>query len=98
VTQRSAADAEKSAEASEELAAQAQDLSSIVEKLRELVGGSSVQPGGGQKPANSARNTSASLAALGNSLRAHQELPAAPVPVRRETASVFPLDENEAGF
>ncbi len=98
VTQRSAADAEKSAEASEELAAQAQGLSGIVEKLRELVGGSSVQAAGAQRSAGPAVNTSTSLAALGNSLRAHQELRPSPLPVRIETAPVFPLDESEAGF
>ena len=40
VTQRSAASAEESAAASEELAAQAQTLYDIVERVRQLVGGS----------------------------------------------------------
>ncbi|MDR3698567.1 MAG: methyl-accepting chemotaxis protein [Candidatus Sulfopaludibacter sp.] len=98
VTQRSAADAEKSAAASEELASQAQGLYGIVEKLRELVGGKSDQPVETQRLARHSPNASSSLAALGNTLRSHENLPAAPFAVRRETASVFPLDENEAGF
>jgi len=85
VTQRSAGDAEKSAEASEALAAQAQGLHSIVEKLRELVGGGRRQPASVERPAGPG-NTSSSLASLGNALRAHQAV------------SAFPLDEHEEGF
>ena len=48
VTQRSAASAEESAAASEELAAQAHALYDIVERVRQLVGGS----GGGAPPEN----------------------------------------------
>ncbi len=99
VTQRSAADAEKSAEASEELAAQAQGLHSIVEKLREQVGGLREEPATrGQRIASPPANTSSSLAALGNSLRAHQDLPAAPPAMRCQEVSAFPLDEHEEGF
>jgi methyl-accepting chemotaxis protein len=98
VTQRSAADAEKSAAASEELASQAQGLYSIVEKLRELVGGKSEQPVEAQRLARHSASTSTSLAALGNSPRSQESLRAETVAVRRETTSAFPLDENEAGF
>jgi len=96
VTQRSAANAEESAAASEELAAQAQSLYNIVERLRQLVGGSHEESGRKPlQPVHSAPNSSG-LGALAVSLDAHQQNPPArPVAVSKKRAA-FPLNEKES--
>lgn len=112
VTQRSAASAEQSAAASEELAAQAKTLYDVVERVRNLVGGStsaSVEEHGTSRapvPPASTASHSASLSALGQSL--HKEVRArnaAPEPIVRQPAGnlapgrdEFPLDDNDGNF
>ncbi len=106
VTQRSAASAEESAAASEELAAQAQTLYDIVERVRQLVGGSgetSTRETTTRRPAHYAASSShsADLAALGHSLhKAVQPRVPARVAVTASSQSrdAFPLDDNENNF
>lgn len=101
VTQRSSANAEQSASASQELAAQAQSLCSIVERLRGLVGG-----------AHDRGSTTSPLERSGVRSR-NREWEIKPrgrlAQVRRKTAiptslaversrAAFPLDDNEGGF
>jgi len=103
VTQRSAASAEESAAASEELAAQAQTLYDIVERVRQLVGGSdeaSTRETATRRPAQqgSSSSHSADLTALARSLHkpVHPRR-TAPVAVTASLQShdAFPLDDSE---
>jgi methyl-accepting chemotaxis protein/methyl-accepting chemotaxis protein-1 (serine sensor receptor) len=104
VTQRSAASAEESAAASEELAAQAQALNDIVERVRNLVGGSggTARENGTRRspsPLTPASSQSADLPALGDSLRKDSR----PIAPRAMVGSshgtdAFPLDDNESNF
>ena len=96
--------AEESASASEELAGQAQSLYATVEKLREIVGGQSVERSspGSQIPAAISSNGdhSKSLASLGNSLQAPrpaQTKPCGFAPVispRRPRTTVLTVNED----
>jgi methyl-accepting chemotaxis protein/methyl-accepting chemotaxis protein-1 (serine sensor receptor) len=106
VTQRSAASAEESAAASEELAAQAQTLYDIVERVRQLVGGSgeaSTRETATRRPAHHAGASSHStdLTALARSLHkpVHPRM-TTPVAVTASSQNrdAFPLDDNENNF
>jgi methyl-accepting chemotaxis protein/methyl-accepting chemotaxis protein-1 (serine sensor receptor) len=107
VTQRSAASAEEGAAASEELAAQAQALRDIVERVRQLVGGSSedARRDNGTQPATvappKASSHSADLSVLGHSLqkagRTHAVAPAA-ISAPSHGVEAFPLDDTESNF
>jgi methyl-accepting chemotaxis protein/methyl-accepting chemotaxis protein-1 (serine sensor receptor) len=103
MTQRSAANAEESAAASEELAAQAHSLYAVVERLRALVGNGGSAAAAGEAgrtatPGRTASANSASIAALGNSLRSAQPAPArVSLAVPRDRTS-FPLDREEGDF
>jgi|SRR5271157_1251406 len=100
VTQRSAANAEESAAASEDLGTQAQSLYAVVDRLRALAGGGGEN---GKAALERTRRTSATadsagIAALGNSLRSEQAVAAhARAAVKRDAAS-FPLDGDESRF
>jgi methyl-accepting chemotaxis protein/methyl-accepting chemotaxis protein-1 (serine sensor receptor) len=107
VTQRSAANAEESAAASEELAAQAQALQDIVERVRQLVGGSSEdarRDNGTQRDSvapSKASSHSADLSALGHALqKAGRTHPVAPAAISAPSHGVeaFPLDDTESNF
>jgi methyl-accepting chemotaxis protein len=104
VTQRSAANAEESAAASHEMAAQAQSLYAIVEKMRELVGGSSegTAMNANRVPKSSSTKTrspeSTGLAAFGKSLQRANYTPRPVVAVLSGKRTSFPLDESENGF
>ena len=107
VTQNSAASAEESAAASQELAAQAHALYDIVERVRQLVGGSSGgatrESGTGRSQASGmpASSHSADLSALGRSLpqRSHTMAvtPRAKAG-RSHGGDAFPLDDSENNF
>jgi methyl-accepting chemotaxis protein/methyl-accepting chemotaxis protein-1 (serine sensor receptor) len=103
VMQRSAANAAESAAANHELAAQAQTLYGIVERLRVLVGGGS----NGTAMGNSSRHTppaqrpdsiASDLAALGISLRSDHRTAAVPAIVLAADPSSFPLDGQESSI
>jgi methyl-accepting chemotaxis protein len=102
VTNRSAANAEESADASQEMAAQSQRLYAIIEKMRELAGGSAhgaaVNADRVPKPPppKTHPRESAGLAAFGESLRMANHAPQAAVAVL--SRKIFPLDESENGF
>jgi methyl-accepting chemotaxis protein/methyl-accepting chemotaxis protein-1 (serine sensor receptor) len=103
LTQRSAASAEESAAASEELAAQAQTLYDIVERVRQLVGGSGEDSGreiATERPAHhgGASSHTADVTALARSLHKpvhpRRTAPAA-VTASLQSHDAFPLDDSE---
>ena len=104
VTQRSAASAEESAAASEELAAHAQTMYDIVERLRQLVGGSSgvevrSESTGQAKRRNDASRHTADLAAMGRSLQKGTRSAPEHVSMRaHQSVEAFPLDDTESTF
>jgi methyl-accepting chemotaxis protein len=87
ITQRNAASAEESASAGEELAAQAQCLYSIVERLNLLVGGDDSSPSA--HVAKTVPSTSSSRLAISNRPASHP---------KANRIDEFPLDQDEAGF
>jgi hypothetical protein len=101
VTQRVAANSQESAAAGEELAAQAQNLHSIVERLRGLLGAIAdgpAHPDAGPRPATDAVGVPVSIANRRSSsdpARVPTRQPAAPVSGGRND---FPLDDNEFRF
>jgi methyl-accepting chemotaxis protein/methyl-accepting chemotaxis protein-1 (serine sensor receptor) len=102
VTQRSAANAEETAAASEELAGQARGLQAIVERLRSVVGGSSAgvsvaTPRPVVAVPRSSPNTEG-LEMLGNALHTHAPVSAASAPAMVQNGGSFPLDEQESTF
>ncbi|MEO8594806.1 MAG: methyl-accepting chemotaxis protein [Candidatus Solibacter sp.] len=107
VTQRSAASAEQSAAASEELAAHAQTMYAIVERVRQLVGGSGQGESNGSHldalPGYDTRPPAqtSDLAAMGKALR-HAAQPSAAkhalVARTHRNGAAFPLDETENHF
>ena len=114
VTQRSAANAEQSAAAGEELAAQAQSLYSIVEKMRELVGGNthrtapeakrvarSAAPGKsspGSTAAKPSETAFASIAGLAKSLQTAGRTSQPAEATLSRKRMDFPLDDSENSF
>jgi methyl-accepting chemotaxis protein/methyl-accepting chemotaxis protein-1 (serine sensor receptor) len=93
VTQRSAASAEESAAASEELAAQAQTLYDIVERVRNLVGGSGEAPARVNRSERPASRTPTSSPVQ----RIAHSAPAA-IESRSHVRDGFPLDDAESKF
>lgn len=89
VTQRTAANAEESASAGEELNAQASQLLNLVRNLREMVGGDA--------DTNAALSHPPVRAALKPAAAARQPLLASPVAKKKET-SAFPLDDDFKEF
>jgi len=108
VTQRSAASAEQGAAASEELAAQAQTLSDIVDRVRNLVGGSHTASGsdGTMRRSRASKDKASrpAVPALGQGLHSTGGASAAaPAPKPAFAAAShrvdsFPLDDSESGF
>ncbi len=107
VTQKTAANAEESASAAEELTAQSHTLKDIVERLNAMVGGGN-RSGAGFRNAPPARQpavrrqqaATASLAALRNAV-AHKSAPPTPelAPAAvKAGANGFPLDEEFKEF
>jgi methyl-accepting chemotaxis protein/methyl-accepting chemotaxis protein-1 (serine sensor receptor) len=99
VTQRVAANSEQSAAAGEELSAQAQNLHTIVERLRGLLGDIS---DGAARPAAGSRQVAA-LAAMPASVHSRRagfgESGPIPQPARAASGrNDFPLDDSERGF
>jgi methyl-accepting chemotaxis protein/methyl-accepting chemotaxis protein-1 (serine sensor receptor) len=104
LTQSSAANAEQSAAASQELTGQAKSLYEVVEKLRGLLGtgGEEVEAGppARRPPAGAGRGASPharDLAALGKSLGSAQG-PSRPAAAPSMEAAAFPLDDQESAF
>jgi len=114
VTQRTAANAEESASAAEELTAQSEALKGVVARLTAMVGGGagessailrpaqrpSPAPAKSSAPPRPAAST-ASLGALRQAISRQPKAaaPAQPVPVARATAKdTFPLDEDFKEF
>ncbi len=89
VTQKTAANAEESASASEELNAQSHALMSVVKRLRDLVGADSADPGTFQKRPAPERQTSSFRA---TAIRQRQPELAR---VNSRGAADFPLDDSE---
>jgi methyl-accepting chemotaxis protein/methyl-accepting chemotaxis protein-1 (serine sensor receptor) len=102
VTQRSAANAEQSAAASEELAAQAQSLYSIVERLRVLVGsGRDETPHGPDRPVSAvtgAADRATQATGWKNQPHTRRKNDRKSVLAAVQGHAAFPLDENEGSL
>jgi methyl-accepting chemotaxis protein len=100
VTQSTAASAEESASASEELSAQAEALNHIVKRLREMVGGSASEDRRARVEPPAARRAIAkrSLEALKSAVARPAAPPvkpaAAPVFAGRQERDAFPMEDN----
>ncbi|MGD0298771.1 MAG: methyl-accepting chemotaxis protein [Bryobacteraceae bacterium] len=99
VTQGTAASAEESASASEELSAQAQAMNHIVVELAELVGGdersAGARPPRTYSPSPSSPAVGRSLNALKSAVSKPKSAPAAPAMAGVKSArNEFPLDDN----
>jgi methyl-accepting chemotaxis protein len=106
VTQRSAASAEESAAASEELAAQAQTLLDVVEKMRQMVGGTATT--GLEKATGAQLSSRASAASSATDLSSpgrsrpdagrNRSVVPAPVTTPSRSRDEFPLDDTDSDF
>jgi methyl-accepting chemotaxis protein len=103
VTQKTAANAEQGASASEQLNAQSKSLMAVVERLRAMVGAGSRQPSHAPvkrapRPRRSAETAGSDLAALHTAIGPSKAPPRrAPEPVaaQRPSTTDFPLDDSE---
>ena len=96
VTQRNAANAEESAAASEELAAQAKSLYDTVERLRQIAGEEShAKSGNVRKPAKPMARPDRELSSMGRPTPPANSPAFMNAPVARQS---FPLDETEREF